>query len=242
MEPAIQFEPMDARSSPNPAVRRGGRPGPWGYLFEVTGGALCLDLANTIDNRPVPETRRELLTTYKDLLDWGQQAGAISSEEAARLGRLARLNPRQARAALARARAVREAMFSLFSSIALGARTPASALRSINDILAKSLGRLRLEQHGPHFAWVWDMEREPLDRVIWPVARSAAELVSSEERLRVRECAADPCGWLFLDRSKNGSRRWCDMTVCGNRAKARRHRARVTAPPIGLRPRRPQRP
>lgn len=206
-------------------IKRGGRPGPKGYLFEITGGAPCLDLANTVDNRPTEE-RREMLATYKDLVDWGRQSGTISAGTAAELLKVARLRPQAAESALRRARAVREAIFDLFSALVAGRATPPRALRVLNRALERALSHLRLEQQGGELAWSWDMRRAPLDRVLWPAVRSAAELASQEERIRVRECAAASCSWLFLDRSKNGSRRWCDMTVCGNRAKASRYYAR----------------
>jgi predicted RNA-binding Zn ribbon-like protein len=78
----------------------------------------------------------------------------------------------------------------------------------------------------PHFGWVWVGIEDDLTGFLWPVARAAAELLTSGQVVRLRECAGDPCGWLFLDLSKNGSRRWCDMADCGNRAKARRYRER----------------
>src|SRR5207302_22567 len=72
-------------------------------------------------------------------------------------------------------------------------------------------------------------EEETLDRMLWPVIRSAADLLVSGEAQRVRRCASETCDWLFLDTSRNHSRRWCDMSGCGNRAKARRHYARAKA-------------
>jgi predicted RNA-binding Zn ribbon-like protein len=85
---------------------------------------------------------------------------------------------------------------------------------------------------GERWRWRWagDAESEPaLDRVLWPVARSAAELLTSDDLAAVRECAAPDCRWLFLDRSRNRSRRWCAMATCGNRSKARRHYRRGRA-------------
>jgi predicted RNA-binding Zn ribbon-like protein len=84
----------------------------------------------------------------------------------------------------------------------------------------------------PGFAWTWPDEEElDLARLLWPVARSAAELLTSPDRQLVRECLGDNCGWLFLDTSKNHRRTWCSMQGCGNRAKARRHYARRTTSP-----------
>src|SRR4029453_1524239 len=173
--------------------------------------------------------RRELLRTYKDLVDWGRQAGTIPEPVAAGLLDLAQRKPLAARSALRRARTTREALFELFSALAAGRPVPARAVRGLNGALEASLRHLRLEPGRDGLAWSWDMEQAPLDRVLWPAVRSAAEIASGEERLRVREGAADPCAWLFLDRRKNASRRRCDMTVCGNRAKSRRYHARHRA-------------
>jgi predicted RNA-binding Zn ribbon-like protein len=208
------------------SVQRGGRPGPDGYLFEITGGAPCLDLANTVDSRPTPKPR-ELLQTYEDLVDWGRQAGAIPEDAAPALLKAARHDPRAARSALRRARTIREAIFDLFAALAAGRAAPPPSLRVLNRALEETLRHLRLEPRGGELAWTWDTEGNALDRVLWPAVRSAAELASQDERRRVRECAAESCSWLFLDRSKNGSRRWCDMAVCGNRAKSRRHYAKT---------------
>ncbi len=88
--------------------------------------------------------------------------------------------------------------------------------------------RCGLEQDGEGWGWV-DAGEPALDQMLGPVARSAVELLTSGRRARVRECeGANGCGWLFIDTSKNGRRRWCDMKVCGNRAKARRHRQRTS--------------
>jgi predicted RNA-binding Zn ribbon-like protein len=93
------------------------------------------------------------------------------------------------------------------------------------DLLADEAGRAAAERRlvagREAYVFAWP-ESDRLEQLIWPVALSAAELLTSEERPRVKECAADDCNWLFLDMSRNRSRRWCDMKVCGNRAKARR--------------------
>jgi predicted RNA-binding Zn ribbon-like protein len=68
-----------------------------------------------------------------------------------------------------------------------------------------------------------------LELPLWILARSAADLLTSEQHAYVRQCASEECTWLFIDRSKNHSRRWCDMGDCGNREKARRLRARKRA-------------
>lgn len=196
------------------------------FAFEISGGNLCLDLANTRDRRPTPSPR-EHLHTYEDLVVWGLQAGAIEARQAAALRALARRGPGAARAALARALALREAIFDLFSAVAGGRALPAPALARLNAALPAALSRLELADEGRGPSWAWRDAPTHLDRVAWPAARAAALLVASDDRERVRECAARDCAWLFLDQSRNGTRRWCNMAVCGNREKARRFQGRA---------------
>jgi len=190
--------------------------------FEISGGDLALDLANTKERRPAPEPV-ELVHSYDDLLTWGAKAEAIGLPEAATLRALAARNPRAARAALAQAIDLREAIFAVFSAVARGRPLPEAALARLNRALPAALARLRLAEGGSSWAWA----SEPhLDRVLWPALRAAALLLTSPNREHVRQCAARDCDWLFLDKSRNGSRRWCNMAVCGNREKARRFQRR----------------
>jgi len=215
-----------AASDDAPTVRRGGVQTPKGYLFEISGGRLCLDLANTVDNRPTPEAR-ELLRSFGDIVDWGVQTGVVRGSTAKVLRWAAKRHPRAAAQALDRARRAREAIFRVFSAVAGRKAPPASAIKELNAALARALPSRRVDLRGGRFAWGWPEHHPPdLDRVLWPAVLSAAELLISGELDRVRECEGERCAWLFLDRSKNRSRRWCDMTVCGNRTKARRHYAR----------------
>ncbi len=193
--------------------------------FDLSGGDLALDLANTRARRPTPEPREDL-GAYDDLVRWGLQAGAIDGSEAAALRALAARSPRAAREALERARRLREAVFELFSAVAGGRTIPRGALDRVNAALPHALARLRLTRAGEAAAWTWSSEPH-LDRVTWPALRAAALLLTGPARAHVRECAAGDCAWLFLDESRNGTRRWCDMAVCGNREKARRFQRRT---------------
>jgi predicted RNA-binding Zn ribbon-like protein len=134
-------------------------------------------------------------------------------------------HPAKARRALERARQLRELLFSLFSAAARGKTLPEAPLARFNDALASALGHLQVALEGRKARWRWS-GGEDLERVLWPVARSAAELLTSDGLGRVRECSGRGCAWLFLDRSRNGTRRWCDMSVCGNREKVRRFKER----------------
>ena len=209
-------------------MRFGGRATARGFLFELSGGAACLDFANTADARPTPSPQ-ERLASYADLLSWSAQAGLLTAEQVRALDREAQRHPRRAEAALARGRQLREALFRLFSAAANGRAIAAVDLATVNVSLSDALAHWRLAWSAERAEWAWADEEPSLDRPVWPVVASAAELLASPDLERVRECAAPTCAWLFLDHSKNRSRRWCDMTVCGNRDKARRHRRRVRA-------------
>jgi len=194
-----------------------------GFRFGLDALHPALDFANTISRRPVPEDQTERLTHYGRLVSWGIEAGFVAASEAERLRVEAALRPRAAAAALRRAVAVREAIFTLFSAVAGGQHAPADALDALNAALPEALATLRVDSKRDGFAWYFAPEGADLAPMLAPVLRSAADLLTGDELARVRECGSDTCRWLFLDRSKNGSRRWCDMKVCGNRAKARRH-------------------
>ncbi len=209
---------MDAGPAAAPAPAKGG--------FELTGGALCLDFANTVDNRPAGA--RELLRSYEDLISWAEQAGVIDAGLANALRNEAARRPHAAESALAGARALREALYAIFSARAAGRPSPPEAVATLNAAMAPSLARLQLDARPDGaFAWRWSFDDGALDGLLAPIVDSAAELLTAPDLARVRECEADTCGWLFIDRSRNRSRRWCDMAVCGNRAKVRRHYARA---------------
>jgi predicted RNA-binding Zn ribbon-like protein len=194
-----------------------------GYQFEISGGHLALDFTNTVSRRMDPANNRERLTQYGRLVSWSQQAGLLTAKDAERLRAEAGGRPRAAIAALRRAVALREAIFDLFVSIARGKRPPAAALDTVNGALPGALASLRVGPERDGFGWRFAHDDTDLAPMLAPIVRATADLLTGADLARVRECGSDTCFWLFLDHSKNGTRRWCDMKVCGNRAKARRH-------------------
>ncbi|HSG82868.1 MAG TPA: ABATE domain-containing protein [Gemmatimonadota bacterium] len=198
---------------------------PDGSAFDLSGGRLCLDFVNTVDGRL--REPRDRLGRYADLVSWAEQAGAIEAAQALALREEASQRPQDAQRALAAARALREALFAILSSSARGESPPADAVAELNDALPGALSALRLAAAGHAFEWRWSLAERGLDRAVAPVIRDAAELLTSADLARVTECESESCAWLFLDQSRNRSRRWCDMSVCGNRAKARRHYRRT---------------
>jgi predicted RNA-binding Zn ribbon-like protein len=195
----------------------------------LLGGELCLDFANTVDYRNT-DLARELLLSYPDLVTWSGHVELLADGQAESLLGRARQRPLEAEAILERALALREAIYRLFAAVAEGRSPDAGDLGALNRALSSALSRLRVvpsaggRSSSAGFAWEWAVGDEPLEQVLWPIVRSAADLLTSEELPLVKQCAG--CGWLFVDRSRNHSRRWCDMRYCGNRAKARRFYAR----------------
>lgn len=196
--------------------------------FEWLGGRLCLDFVNTVSWGGV-ERRNERLQSYGDLIRWAREAGLLTPTAAARLTRAAEAAPARAARALADAHALREALHQVFAARAAGRAPPSDATATLNRFLGRALGRLRLRAAADGCSWTFPEESDEPDRVLWPVAWSAAELLTSDDAGAIRMCAGERCGWLFLDRSRNRSRRWCDMRVCGNAAKVRRFYARRKA-------------
>ena len=189
---------------------------------EYIAGAPALDFANTVGGSRERQTH-DHLSRYADLVEFARQGGLVTESHATKLIAAARSDPSGALDVLQRGIRLREAIWDAFTR---KTAVPSKDLAAISDEAARAAGHMRLGRDGSAFSWTWGDELE-LDRVLWPVARSAVELLTSEvNRSAVRECESETCAWLFLDRTRNHSRRWCDMGDCGNRAKARRFRER----------------
>jgi len=192
-----------------------------GRALPVLGGALCLDFVNTIDPRLEPP-REDFLPTFEALIDWSVFVGAAGPAKAAALAAGAGRDPGQAARVHGRAIEFREALFELLRPPRRIGQ-PSAALAVVNQELRQALAGAELTPAASSYR-LGSRPSTDLSRVLWPMARSAAELLTSAEINRVRECDGRGCGWLFRDTSKAGRRRWCSMAICGNRAKARRHR------------------
>lgn len=190
--------------------------------FEFVAGNLALDFANLVHNHGSKHPEDDL-KSYADLIAWCQQAGMLSH------GQSERLKKRKSAAASAdfqRAVALRESLYEVFSRIALGQMVRPEALRRLNGNFRDAMAAARLRSAGKRFEMTWDDRGASLQRVWGEITRSAVGLLTSDRLHRVRQCAGENCTWLFLDTSRNGMRRWCDMQACGNRFKVQRFRKR----------------
>lgn len=184
----------------------------------------CLSFTNTA-HWHASAAPYETIHSYSDLLDWACRIGMLAPADGGTLGQAALARPAEAAEVHRRAIALREAIYRLLVGY-IHSDPPADAdLLLFNQMLWEARGSLCIQPLGDGFAWAERGGSQQLDRVWWPLAISAADLLTSGALLpRVGQCADDRgCGWLFLDMSKNHSRRWCDINDCGNRAKQRRH-------------------
>ncbi|HKP27290.1 MAG TPA: ABATE domain-containing protein [Dongiaceae bacterium] len=196
----------------------------------IVGGRPCLDFLNTTSGRGTTD-RREHLHTYGDLLAWTHHAGLLSAEDTLALARLARGKPAGARRMLAQAVTLRETLHVVFEATVHRREVPADAVVRLNRFIA---GTAKVTQLAPTkgLLWRWSSESRRLGRPLWPIIRCAADLLTAGPLNRVKMCSGQACGWMFLDETRNGRRRWCEMQVCGSRAKMHRFRQRHGASQI----------
>jgi len=186
------------------------------------GGRLPLDFVNSV-GAWFPQRARDYLTSYDDLLAWSVHAGALDAGALKPLRQTAARDPEAAQLVYTKALALRETLHALFAAVAHGEAPPAGDIARLNAALESAQSYRQITATDEAIRWAWAGPPDALDRMLWPIAYEAAELLTATELERVRECPAPDCGWLFLDLSKNRSRRWCSMETCGNQAKVRRH-------------------
>lgn len=205
--------------------------------MKFVGGRLCLDFVNTVDAwadaLEGPASRnygdfplREKLVDYAALVRWGQLAAVIHALDASHLIERSINHAPEAAATLARAHRLRRTLYRILKSLLESWEPEGVDTAIFYRELRIAREHERLVFHEGAFHWTWDESPNALDRMIWPVARSAADLLTSDDLSRLRQCLGSECGWIFLDTSRNRSRNWCDMSDCGNREKVRRFRNR----------------
>lgn len=183
---------------------------------KLIGERLCLDFTNTVGGRNGSEIILEKLKTYDDLLAWSVHAGILDRKDARKLGA-------GSQSVVKRALRLREAIYRICVA-ALKKQSPNSKdLELLNDEIRQARNHEFID---PKFQLLTKPTNNDLDRMLWPVALSAVDLLTSPDLKRLQQCEAENCGWLFVDTSKNHTRQWCDMSDCGNRAKVRKFRSK----------------
>ena len=194
--------------------------------LRIVGGNLALDFVNTVDGEPDGPTGFDNLRSYEDLVAWGHRVGILSEERARRLLREARRRSSEAEAVHDRALELRDDLYELFRAIARGTGPSPGGLEALGRAESEALSRARLAPGEEGFVWEWPDDGD-LAVVLWPVVHAATELLTSGPLDRVKACVG--CHWLFVDESRNRSRRWCTMEVCGTHEKVRRYLERRAA-------------
>jgi predicted RNA-binding Zn ribbon-like protein len=211
--------------SPNPAAEPPSSRAAEAPRFGHIAGRLCLDFTNTASRLGTDEPIERLLS-YDDLVAWALESQLIGPTEARRLREEAARRPAEAERVLREAKRLRGAIWRIFRALSRQEQADAADLETLNRTLADGMASRRLRASERGFCWTWEEQPDSLHWPLWPVAYSAAELTTTDELERVKMCEGGACGWLFVDASRNRSRRWCSMDDCGNVIKARRHYAR----------------
>jgi predicted RNA-binding Zn ribbon-like protein len=194
-------------------------------LFDLCGGHPALDFVNSLDNRYRADGPNEMLNSYGDLLRFLVESDLLDPQGARLLNNTVTADTGVR--ALQTVRALREATAAVLYSTVEGNPPPPADLRSLERYFLEASRHRELHwEKVPGLAWRWGRHESEPDLPVWILAQSVSDILLSEQMTHVRMCAVDTCRWLFLDTSKNHTRRWCNMRVCGNRMKARRFQAK----------------
>lgn len=193
--------------------------------FELIGGNLALDFVNTLDDRPSDQPK-ELLKNFYELAHFGEDTGILTGAQVDYFYVNVHLEPDEAGDAVRRAIHLREAMYAVFSALMKKQTVPQTALDTLNTYIRDATQHSRLVQKDGRCELRYNEMTSRYSALLWPIARAAADLLTSSDMALLRACSSPTCQWLFLDTSKNHHRRWCSMKVCGNRAKVRKFYAK----------------
>ena len=196
--------------------------------WKFVGGRLCLDFTNSVGGRVnIDNGDYKILSdkfkNYFDLVDWAKAIGILNESKVKKLIHYASQNEKAVDKIFNRSITLRESLYRIFKGVMEHAEPSSEIVEILNNECATAYERQRLVYSSGKFDLDFGENDEP-DRMLWSVALSGKELLLSDQLYRLRQCAGENCGWLFLDTSKNKSRQWCDMKDCGNIAKVRRYR------------------
>jgi predicted RNA-binding Zn ribbon-like protein len=194
----------------------------------LVGSELAFDFANTCSGRGGPE-QKEHLRAPEHVIAWSRHAKILTPADGAIAAQLLAASPELGAELLNRALALRDTVFRIGSAIAHGDRPDASDTDALARCHAACIARARLTPFQANFVWLWSPREGLVEAVLGPITLSALTMLAQADVSRIKQCSGEHCGWLFFDTTKNKRRRWCEMQVCGNRAKQKAHRARAHA-------------
>jgi predicted RNA-binding Zn ribbon-like protein len=205
-------------------------------LFDLCGGHPALDFVNSLDNRFRDDGPDEMLRSYRELLRFLEESGLLDPQRVRCLIRT--VPPETGEKVLQSARALREVAASAFYTSLAANHPPTADIHNLEkyfldadrhrELCWEAVDHTTVIDHPQargRLVWRWGRFQTEPELPVWILARSVADILLSEQIVHVRTCAVNTCRWLFLDTSKNHTRRWCNMKVCGNRVKARRFQA-----------------
>jgi predicted RNA-binding Zn ribbon-like protein len=191
---------------------------------DFIGGDAALDFVNTVTGRD--QQPRDWLDGYARLLEWAALVRLLPEKNLRALTKKMHSEPAAAARALARAKELREELFALVSAVASGSAPPKSALALLREHWLAGTAAHDLRFDDGRVIANLRADAADLDLIAALVAYRMVEHVMTQPVERLRICSGENCSWVFIDGSKAGRRRWCDMAVCGNVAKAQRFYAR----------------
>jgi predicted RNA-binding Zn ribbon-like protein len=194
--------------------------------LDFIAGPVSLDFANTASWTEDGSLTRERIGSYASAADWALAAKAISDEVAEGLRNLAQDNERDAEQALGRLRRFRQDMVDIVVAVTAGTKADPEAEDDLARWFRDAQANASLRLIDGRFSFDVAKTASSLDLILWILAQDALRVLTTANLGRLRRCEKDHCWWFFLDTSKNGRRRWCDMSACGNVTKARRHYAK----------------
>jgi predicted RNA-binding Zn ribbon-like protein len=193
--------------------------------LDLIADDLALDFANTESGRGFPSHQNHFREAA-NVVEWLRHAKALPVEEADWLGKRVAERTDLAADLLAQATELRAAIHDIGAALGRHAKPPEAALARLSALHARCVAKAELAPGALSCRWSWSVRASPVESALGPIALAAVRLFTEGDFHRIRECGGHACGWLFYDRSKNNRRRWCEMEVCGNRAKQRRLAAR----------------
>lgn len=196
------------------------------HTLTLDGGCLCLDFINTVHSRTVAEPF-EYLSGYGELLDWSVKVEILTLSERKELESISGENREKANKVLADLIDTREFLYALFFPMAQNKIPDDSIQGQFNKLLTETMSQVELYVSDNLEARQHWKNKADLKFPLYPVIKSAYDLLNANTPERIKEC--DACGWLFLDKSKNKSRKWCSMESCGSNVKAKRYYHRKKA-------------